>query len=161
MYASQSRPKLPLPSFEKPLKLLLVVAHDPDALGAVMVEAAQALLAQVGAGVEVIEMPSVLELASAIALAERMARFDGYIALGCVLRDDPQGESLLREPAAAITLLGLQGAAVGNGVVWVQDSAQAAGFVAAKAAQAAAAALHLIALSRKWASDTKGIGFRP
>ena len=46
MYASQSRPFLPLPSFEKPVKLLLVVAHDPDALGAVMVEAAQALLAK-------------------------------------------------------------------------------------------------------------------
>jgi 6,7-dimethyl-8-ribityllumazine synthase len=66
--------------------------------------------------------------------------------------------------ARAISLLGLQGACIGNGILTVENRAQAE--VRAdpagqnKGGGAAAAALHLIALSRKWAGQTKGIGFR-
>ncbi|MGV8952747.1 MAG: 6,7-dimethyl-8-ribityllumazine synthase [Cypionkella sp.] len=149
---------LPMPVFDKPVKLLIVVAAQHRAMSQAMLAAAEAALGQIER--EVIWMPTVLELAPAIALAERMARFDGYVALGAVLRDEAQADILTREPAAAITLLGLQGAAVGNGVLLAEDSAQATEFGAMKGAEAAAAALHLIALSRKWATDTKGIGFR-
>jgi 6,7-dimethyl-8-ribityllumazine synthase len=159
--AAMTRPEetLPLPEFDKPVKLLLVVAAQHRAISETMLAAAKTALDQIEH--EVIWLPTVLELAPAIALAERMARFDGYVALGAVLRDEEQAETLTREPAAAITFLGLQGAAVGNGVLLAEDSAQAAEIGAAKGAEAAAAALHLIALSRKWATDTKGIGFRP
>jgi 6,7-dimethyl-8-ribityllumazine synthase len=150
---------LPLPRFDKPVKLLLVVAAQHRAISDCMLASAKTALGAIEH--EVIWMPSVLELAPAIALAERMAHFDGYVALGTVLRNEAGAKTLTREPASALTLLGLQGAAVGNGVLLAEDSAQAAEFGAAKAVEAAAAALHLIALSRKWATDTKGIGFRP
>lgn len=157
---------LPLPSFDKPVKVLIVVSPYYKAISDQLLTGALAELAKVGAEAEVIEVPSVLELAPAIALAERMARFDGYVALGCVLRGETaQYETLCREPAAAFTFLGLQGAAVGNGVLMVEDFTLAGPRAdpkgANKGGQAAAAALHLIALSRKWATDTKGIGFRP
>jgi len=63
------------------------------------------------------------------------------------------------------SLLGLQGACIGNGILTVENRAQAE--VRAdpagqnKGGGAAAAALHLVALSRKWAGASKGIGFRP
>ena len=62
-------------------------------------------------------------------------------------------------------LLGLEGACLGNGILTVETREQAV--VRAdpqgqdKGGGAAAAALHLIALSRKWAGQTKGIGFKP
>ncbi|MDO8313348.1 MAG: 6,7-dimethyl-8-ribityllumazine synthase, partial [Sideroxyarcus sp.] len=62
------------------------------------------------------------------------------------------------------TLLGLEGACIGNGILTVENRKQAE--VRAdpadqnKGGGAAAAALHLIALSRKWAEARKGIGFR-
>ena len=60
--------------------------------------------------------------------------------------------------------MGLQGACIGNGILTVENYAQAAvradPAVHNKGGGAAAAALHLIALSRRWASQTKGIGFR-
>jgi 6,7-dimethyl-8-ribityllumazine synthase len=156
---SKSTPTLAMPSFDKPVKLLIVAADQHRAVSEVMVAGAQAALT--GIDVEVIWMPSIVELASAIALAERMAQFDGYLALGAVFDTDAQAKILLREVVAALGLLGLQGAAVGTGVVLAEDSEQARDFAASKGAHAAAAALHLIALSRKWATDTKGIGFRP
>ena len=67
--------------------------------------------------------------------------------------------------AAALQLMGLQGLCIGNGILTVENRQQAE--VRAdpadqnKGGGAAAAALHLIALSRKWGRQTKGIGFKP
>jgi 6,7-dimethyl-8-ribityllumazine synthase len=62
-------------------------------------------------------------------------------------------------------LLGLQGLCIGNGILTVETRAQAE--VRAdparmnKGAGAAAAALHLVALARKWGGPRKGVGFKP
>jgi 6,7-dimethyl-8-ribityllumazine synthase len=62
-------------------------------------------------------------------------------------------------------LLGLQGACIGNGILTVENKAQAE--VRAdpagqnKGGGAAAAALHLIALARRWSTPKGGLGFRP
>ena len=117
------------------------------------------------AEVEVIEVPGALEVPSAIALAERQADFDGYVALGCVIRGETTHyDTVCNDSSRALSLLGLQGAAIGNGILTVENRAQAE--VRAdvggqnNGGNAALAALHLIALSRKWAGQTKGIGFR-
>ena len=66
--------------------------------------------------------------------------------------------------ARALSLPGLQAVCIGNGILTVEHKAQADTRAGAagqnKGGGAAAAALHLIALSRKWAGQTKGIGFR-
>jgi len=86
------------------------------------------------------------------------------VALGCVIRGETTHyETVCNDSSRAITLLGLQGAFVGNGILTVETHEQAA--VRAdpegqnKGGGAAAAALHLIALSRKMKRADKGIGF--
>ena len=163
--AGQSHHILPLPSFDKPVKLLVVVAPYYKDIADHLVAGAKAKAAACGAEVEVVEVPGALEIPTAIALAERQAKFDGYVALGCVIRGETTHyDTVCNDSSRAITLLGLQGACIGNGILTVENYEQAA--VRANPADqdkgggAAAAALHLIALSRKWAGQTKGIGFR-
>ena len=156
---------LPLPAFDRPVKLLVVVAPYYKDIADNLVAGAKAVAAACGAEVEVIEVPGALEVPTAIALAERQAQFDGYVALGCVIRGETTHyDTVCNDSSRAISLLGLQGACIGNGILTVENRAQAE--VRAdptgqnKGGGAAAAALHLIALSRKWAGQTKGIGFR-
>ncbi len=165
MAANESHYTLPLPAFDRPVKLLIVVAPYYKDIADNLVAGARAIATACGAEAEVIEVPGALEIPSAIALAERMADFDGYVALGCVIRGETTHyDTVCNDSSRALSLLGLQGAAIGNGILTVENRPQAdvradpAG--QNKGGGAAAAALHLVALSRKWSRDTKGIGFR-
>ena len=159
---------LPLPAFDKPVKLLIVVApyykrhrRQPDR------RARAAVAAACGAEVELVEVPGALEVPTAIAHGRTAWRsIDGYVALGCVIRGETTHyDTVCNDSSRALSLLGLQGACIGNGILTVENRAQAE--VRAdpagqnKGGGAAAAALHLIALSRKWAGSPRGIGFRP
>ncbi|MDO9637877.1 MAG: 6,7-dimethyl-8-ribityllumazine synthase [Pseudotabrizicola sp.] len=156
---------LPLPSFDQPVKLLIVVAPYYKDITDNMIAGARAIAASCGAEVDLIEVPGALEVPTAIAIADRQAKYDGYVALGCVMRGETTHyDTVCNDSSRAISLLGLQGACIGNGILTVENRPQAE--VRAdpagqnKGGGAAAAALHLIALSRKWAGQTKGIGFR-
>ncbi|NTT86321.1 6,7-dimethyl-8-ribityllumazine synthase [Tabrizicola fusiformis] len=156
---------LPLPVFDKPVKLLIVVAPYYKDIADNLVAGARAAAAACGAEVDLVEVPGALEVPTAIALAERLAQYDGYVALGCVIRGETTHyDTVCNDSSRAISLLGLQGACIGNGILTVENRPQAE--VRAdpagqnKGGGAAAAALHLIALSRNWAGDAKGIGFR-
>jgi 6,7-dimethyl-8-ribityllumazine synthase len=165
MAGSEQHYILPLPEFDRPVKLLIVVAPYYRDIADNLVAGARAKAAACGAEVELVEVPGALEVPSAIAIAERLSKFDGYVALGCVIRGETTHyDTVCNDSSRAISLLGLQGACIGNGILTVENRAQAE--VRAdpdgqdKGGGAAAAALHLIALSRKWAGQTKGIGFR-
>ncbi len=165
MAGTETHYTLPLPSFDKPVKLLIVVAPYYKDIADNLVAGARAVGNACGATVEVIEVPGALEVPTAIAMAERLAEYDGYVALGCVIRGETTHyDTVCNDSSRAISLLGLQGACIGNGILTVENRAQAE--VRAdpagqnKGGGAAAAALHLVALSRKWAGKSKGIGFR-
>lgn len=165
MAANENHYTLPLPSFDKPVKLLIVVAPYYKDIADQLVAGARAVAAACGAESEVIEVPGALEVPTAIAMAEQLANYDGYVALGCVIRGETTHyDTVCNDSSRALSMMGLQGVCIGNGILTVENRAQAE--VRAEAAGqnkgggAAAAALHLIALSRKWARDTKGIGFR-
>lgn len=165
MATAETHYTLPLPSFDKPVRLLIVVAPYYKDIADNLVAGARAISAQCGAECDLIEVPGALEVPTAIALAERQATYDGYVALGCVIRGETTHyDTVCNDSSRAISLLGLQGACIGNGILTVENRPQAE--VRAdpagqnKGGGAAAAALHLIALSRKWAGQTKGIGFR-
>ena len=165
MATAETHYTLPLPSFDKPVKLLIVVAPYYKDITDNLVAGARAVGAACGAEVDLVEVPGALEVPTAIAMAERMATYDGYVALGCVIRGETTHyDTVCNDSSRAISLLGLQGACIGNGILTVENRAQAE--VRAEAAGqnkgggAAAAALHLIALSRRWSGSTKGIGFR-
>jgi 6,7-dimethyl-8-ribityllumazine synthase len=167
MAASEQHYTLPLPSFAKPVKLLIVVAPYYKDITDQLVAGARSVAAACGAEVDLVEVPGALEVPTAIGLAERMAKYDGYVALGCVIRGETTHyDTVCNDSSRAITLLGLQGACIGNGILTVENREQA--LVRAEVAGqnkgggAAAAALHLIALSRAWAAgDRGGMGFRP
>ena len=166
MAGTETHTTLPLPVFDKPVKVLIVVAPYYKDLADDLIAGARATLDAAGATHELIEVPGALEVPPAIALAERQANFDGYVALGCIIRGETTHyDTVCNDSSHGLMLLGLQGACLGNGILTVENRQQAV--VRADPAEqnkgggAAAAALHLIALSRKWAAQTKGIGFKP
>ncbi|SEK60791.1 6,7-dimethyl-8-ribityllumazine synthase [Pacificibacter marinus] len=155
---------LDLPSFDEPVKLLIVVAPYFKDISDGLLRGAQETLDVAGVTYDLVEMPSVGEVPTAIAIAERMSNFDGYVALGCLVR----GETTLFDTAShdsshALQMMGLSGLCIGNGILAVDTKSQAIARSEAKGdnkgSQAAAAALHLVALSRKWARPNKGVGF--
>lgn len=165
MAGSETHYSLQLPAFDKPVKLLIVVAPYYRDIADNLIAGAQAVAAEAGATAEIVEVPGALEVPTAIALAERMSNFDGYVALGCVIRGETTHyDTVCNDSSRALSLLGLQGACIGNGILTVENRAQAE--VRAdpagqnKGGGAAAAALHLIALARRWSGARKGIGFR-
>lgn len=165
MAAFETHYTLPLPAFDKPVKLLIVVAPYYRDIADNLVAGAKAKAAAVGAEVDLIEVPGALEIPPAIALAGRLADFDGYVALGCIIRGETTHyDTVCNDSSRGLLMLGLGGSCIGNGILTVENRDQAV--VRAdpagqdKGGGAALAALHLIAISRKWAGQTKGIGFR-
>ena len=166
MAANESHHILPLPRFDKPVKLLIVVAPYYKDIADNLIAGARAVAAEAGAAVDLVEVPGALEVPAAIGMAFRMADYDGFVALGCVIRGETTHyDTVCNDSSRGLTMLGLSGACVGNGILTVENRDQAV--VRAdpdgqnKGGGAAAAALHLVALSRKWARQTKGIGFKP
>lgn len=105
-------------------------------------------------------MPGALEVPTAIALAEEAGRFptapryDGYVALGCVIRGETYHfEIVSDQSAAALSSLGLKGLVIGNGILTTEDEAQA--WARARVSEgdkgggAARACLDLIALRKR------------
>ncbi|GGD35060.1 6,7-dimethyl-8-ribityllumazine synthase [Sinisalibacter lacisalsi] len=157
---------LPRPVFDKPVKLLIVVAPYYKDIADNLLAGARAEIEAAGASCDLVEVPGALEVPTALGMADRLSNFDGYVALGCVIRGETTHyETVCNDSSRALTLLGLQGLAIGNGILTVENRAQAE--VRAdpdgqnKGGGAAAAALHLIALRHKWGRVDKPVGFRP
>lgn len=165
MAGSEMHYTLDLPVFDKPVKLLIVVAPYYKDIADDLVAGAKAVAAKAGAEVDLVEVPGALEIPPAIAMASRMGNFDGFVALGCIIRGETTHyDTVCNDSSRGLMMLGLGGTCIGNGILTVENRAQAV--VRAdpagqdKGGGAAAAALHLVALARKWAGQTKGIGFR-
>src|SRR6056297_393721 len=158
--------KMPRAEFERPVKLLVVVAPFYRDIADNLIAGAVAEIEATGGTCEIEEVPGALELPAAIGIAERMSNFDDYVALGCVIRGETTHyETVCNDSSRGLMLLGLQGLCIGNGILTVENRGQAE--VRAdpgelnKGAGAAAAALHLVALARKWGGPRKGVGFKP
>lgn len=147
---------LPTPGFDRPTRVLIVVAPFYHAVAANLLEGARGALDAAGVRHETVEVPGALEVPTAIRLASRSGDFDGYVALGCVIRGETTHyETVCNDSSRGLTLLGLEGLCIGNGILTVENLAQgearadAAGMN--KGGGAAEACLHLIALSRRFA----------
>ncbi|MBL4812960.1 MAG: 6,7-dimethyl-8-ribityllumazine synthase [Rhodobacteraceae bacterium] len=162
--AGAAQTGLELPTFDKPAKFLIVQSPYYNEIAAEQLAGAKAALEQAGATYEVVAVPGALEIPTAIGIAGRMANFDGYVALGCVIRGETTHyETVCNDSSRALTMLGLQGYCIGNGILTVETVAQAQ--VRAdtagqnKGGGAAVAAMHLVALSRRWGRAEKPMGF--
>lgn len=136
-------------------KFLIVEARFYDHLNDLLVAGARAALEQAGHSAEVLTVPGALELPGAIAAAAESGRYDGFVALGVVIRGETYHfEIVAGESARGIMALTMDGIAVGNGVLTTENEAQA--IVRADPAQldkggaAALAAIRLLEVQEKF-----------
>lgn len=109
-------------------RILIVEARFYEALADALLEGARAVLDRAGAETRVVTVPGALEIPAAIALAEASgAPFDGYVALGCVIRGETwHFEVVSNESARGLMDLAVRGPlAIGNGVLTVETEDQA------------------------------------
>ena len=137
-------------------KFLIVEARFYDRLNDMLVAGARAALKQAGHQVDVITVPGALEIPGAIALADESGGYDGYVAIGVVIRGETYHfEIVAGESARGIMALTMDGVAIGNGILTVENEDQA--LVRADPAQtdkggeAAKAAMALLALKERFA----------
>ena len=156
---------LPKPSLQNDPKVLIVVAPYYQSITDNLLKGAKAEILESNCTFDIVEVPGALEIATAIGIAERLEKFDAYVALGCVIRGETTHyETVCNDSSRGLTLLGLQGLCIGNGILTVENFEQARERadpeLQNKGGGAAAAALHLLSLSQKWASNNTGIGFK-
>lgn len=168
MASNTTHHELPLPAFTGPVRLLAVVAPYYRQIADDLLAGARATATAAGASLDVIEVPGALEIPAAIGIAARQASlsYDGFVALGCVIRGETTHyDTVCNDSSRGLTLLGLQGICVGNGILTVENPQQAQ--VRAdpagqnKGGGAAAAALHLVALTRRWPASSRRGGVLP
>ena len=76
------------------------------------------------ASVEILNVEGALEIPTAISLVKK--DFDGFIALGCVIRGETSHYDIVAENSAqAISKLGLESICIGNGILTVDNIEQA------------------------------------
>lgn len=86
MASNETHYVLDRPSFDKPVKLLIVVSPYYKQIADQLVTGAKAEIEAAGGTWDLIEVPGALEIPTAIGISERLSNFDGYVALGCVVR---------------------------------------------------------------------------
>ena len=162
MASAEQHHILARPTFDKPVKVLIVVSPYYKDIADNMVAGAKAEIEAAGATWDLVEMPGALEIPTAIGISDRRSSFDGYVALGCVIRGETTHyETVCNDSSRALTLLGIERRiCLGNGILTVENRAQAE--VRANPAEmnkgggAAEAALHLMALSRRFRGAASG-----
>jgi len=106
--------------------ILLVEARFYPHLNDMLLEGARRAVELAGHRHETLTVPGALELPGAIALAARSGRFCAFVALGVVIRGETYHfEVVSNESARGLMDLTLQGYAIGNGVLTVENEAQA------------------------------------
>ena len=137
-------------------RLLIVEARFYDHLNDLLLDGARAAIEAEGHSHETITVPGALEVPAAIALASETGRYDGFVALGVVIRGETYHfEIVSSESACGIMALTLDGLAIGNGILTVENEAQALARARPdekdKGGEAAKAALAMMALRQRFA----------
>ena len=137
-------------------KFLIVEARFYDHLNDMLVAGAKAALKAAGHDLEVVTVPGALEIPGTISLASESDLYDGYVAIGVVIRGETYHfEIVAGESARGIMALTMDGLAIGNGILTVENEEQA--LVRAdpkqkdKGGEAAKAAMAMLDLRTKFA----------
>ena len=137
-------------------KILIAEARFYAHLNDMLLAGARATIEAAGQAHETITLPGALELPAAISLAAEAGDFDAFVALGVVIRGETYHfEIVAGESARGLMALTLDGLAIGNGILTVENEGQALVRAdpaqADKGGEAAKAALALLALKEKFA----------
>ena len=136
-------------------KLLIVEARFYAHLNDLLLNGARDAIDAAGHKHETITVPGALEVPGAIALAAESGAFDAFVALGVVIRGETwHFEIVAGESARALMALTLDGLAIGNGILTVENEAQALARARPgekdKGGEAAKAALAMLALKERF-----------
>ena len=136
-------------------RVLIAEARFYPHLSDMLLAGARAAIEAAGHVHETVTVPGALELPAALAVAAESGRFDAYVALGIVIRGETfHFEIVAGESARGIMALTLDGLAVGNGILTVEDEAQAIARAdptqGDKGGDAARAALALLELKQRF-----------
>lgn len=138
-------------------RFLIVEARFYGHLNDMLIAGAKSALEAASHEAEVLTVPGALEIPGAIALAMESDQYDGFVAIGVVIRGETYHfEIVAGESARAIMALTMDGIAIGNGILTVENDAQA--LVRADPAQkdkggeAAKAALALYDLQQRFSA---------
>jgi len=137
-------------------RFLIVEARFYAHLNDMLITGAKDALEAAGHSADVVTVPGALEIPGAIALAAESGRYDGFVAIGVVIRGETYHfEIVAGESARAIMALTMDGVAIGNGILTTENEAQA--LVRADPAQknkggeAAQAAMRMLELREQFA----------
>ena len=136
--------------------VLIAEARFYAHLNDMLLTGARAAIEAAGHSHETVTVPGALELPGTLAIASENDKFDAFVALGVVIRGETwHFEIVAGESARGLMALTMDGIAIGNGILTVENEAQA--LVRADPAQgdkggdAARAALVLLGLKERFA----------
>src|SRR3954454_18521645 len=138
-------------------KILIVEARFYAHLNDLLLTGARAAIEAEGHGHETITVPGALEVPGAIAIAAESGRYDAFVALGVVIRGETYHfEIVAGESARGLMALSMDGIAIGNGILTVENEAQALTRARRtekdKGGEAAKAALAMLALRERFSA---------
>ena len=142
-------------------RLLMVIAPYYRDIADQLQRGAEAVAAEAGATLDRVFVPGAFEIPGAIALAARTKAYDGFIALGCVVRGETSHyDYVCGESARGLMDLSIRKRlAIGYGILTVETIAQANERAnparGDKGGEAARAALAMIALKRRFAEASR------
>jgi len=136
-------------------KLLIVEARFYDHLNDMLIDGARTAIEDAGHRHETVTVPGALEIPGAIAMAAESGRYDGFVALGVVIRGETYHfEVVSNESARGLMALSMDGLAIGNGIITVEDEGQALARARRaekdKGGEAAKAAIRMMALREQF-----------
>ena len=137
-------------------RLLIVEARFYDHLNDLLLAGARQAIEAEGHSHETVTVPGALEIPAAIAMAAETGRYDGFVAIGVVIRGETYHfEVVSNESARGIMALTLDGLAIGNGILTVENETQALARARPdekdKGGEAAKAALAMMKLKERFA----------
>lgn len=137
-------------------KFLIVEARFYEHLNDMLLDGARSALEAAGHEHETITVPGALEIPGAISMAIDSREYDGYVAIGVVIRGETYHfEIVAGESARGIMALTMDGAAIGNGIITTEDEEQALARADKtrknKGGEAAVAAMAMFALGQRFA----------
>ena len=109
------------------VRILIVEGRFYSELSDELLRGAADAITAVGAEYDVITVPGALEIPAVIAIAEKAGGYDGYVALGCVIRGETYHFEIVSNESSRglMELATRKRLAIGNGILTVEDEEQA------------------------------------
>ncbi|WP_373088392.1 6,7-dimethyl-8-ribityllumazine synthase [Sneathiella sp.] len=137
-------------------RFLIVEARFYDHLNDMLIDGARSALAAAGHDSGVLTVPGALEIPGAISIVAESSQYDGFVAIGVVIRGETYHfEIVAGESARGLMALTMDGLPIGNGIITVESEDQALARADKtrkdKGGEAAKAAMAMLDLQTKYA----------